>query len=280
MGPRRPPRSGRRARVMAGRSAVDPARRTAFDVVLAVDVDDAYANLMLPRLLRERSVGERDAAFATELTYGTLRWSGVLDQVVAAGARRRVDSLDPSVRAVLRLGAYLLLHLRVAQHGAVHATVELARTVAGEKVVGLVNAVLRRVSERDWAGWVEGLAPRGGMGRLAFEHGQPTWIVAALSDALDGDVGELRAALAEDRPVTHLVARPGRISRDDLLAECPADRTAGPWSPYAVRLAGGNPALLASVRDGKAAVQDEGSQLVALALTRVAVETPDAWWLD
>src|SRR3954462_2592273 len=161
MGPRRPARSWRRARVMAGRSAVDPARRTAYDVVLAVDVDDAYANLLLPRLLRERSVGERDAAFATELTYGTLRWRGGLDQVIAAGARRSVDSLDPPVRAVLRLGAYQLLHLRVTQHGAVHATVELARAVAGEKVVGLVNAVLRRVSERDWPGWVDRLPPAG-----------------------------------------------------------------------------------------------------------------------
>src|SRR3954463_9649528 len=280
MGPRRPPRSGRRARVMAGRSAVGPARRTAYDVVLAVDVDDAYANLLLPRLLRERSVDERDAAFATELAYGTLRWAGVLDQIIGAGARRPTESLDPPVRAVLRLGAYQLLHLRVAQHGAVHATVDLARLVSGEKVVGLVNAVLRRVSEHDWTGWVGRLAPPDEIGRLAFEHGQPTWIVAALSDALGGDVDELQAALAEDRPVTHLVARPGRISRDDPLAESPAGATAGPWSPYAVRLAGGNPASLASVRDGRAAAQDEGSQLVALALTRVAVESQDFWWLD
>src|SRR3954447_1456308 len=99
MGPRRPARSGRRVRVMAGRSAVDPARRTAFDVVLAVEVDDAYANLMLPRLLRERWVGGRNAEFATELNYGALRWSGVLDQVRTAGARRRIDSLDPPVPA-------------------------------------------------------------------------------------------------------------------------------------------------------------------------------------
>src|SRR4051812_39659121 len=190
---------------MAGRSAVDPARRTAYDVVLAVDVDNAYANLLLPRLLRERTVGERDAAFATELTYGTLRWSGVLDQVIAAGARRSVDSLDPPVRAVLRLGAYQLLHLRVAQHGAVHATVELARAVAGEKVVGLVNAVLRRVSERDWTGWVERLAPADEIGRLAFEHAQPTWIVAALSEALGGGPGEPRAPLAGEPPGSPLL---------------------------------------------------------------------------
>ena len=262
------------------RPATDPARRTAYDVVLGVEVDGAYANLLLPRLLRERSLSERDAAFATELTYGTLRWAGVLDEVIAVGARRPAAALDPSVRTVLRLGTYQVLHLRVAKHAAVHASVELARAVAGEKVVGFVNAVLRRAAERDWASWVERLAPADDLGRLAFEHGQPRWIVAAFSDALGGDPAEVRAALAEDRPVTHLVARPGRISREELLEQSPPGATPGPWSPYAVRLAGGNPASIAAVRHGRAAVQDEGSQLVALALARVRLEGPDARWLD
>src|SRR5207245_843569 len=143
---------------------------------------------------------------------------------------------------------------------------DLARVVSGEKVVSFVNAVLRRVAERDWPGWVTHLAPADLLGRLAFEHGQPAWIVAAMSDALGGDVDQLRRALAEDRPVTHLVARPGRISRDELLAQSPPGATAGPWSPYAVRLAGGDPGSLPAVRAGAAAVQDEGSQLVAIAL--------------
>jgi 16S rRNA (cytosine967-C5)-methyltransferase len=245
------------------------ARRTAYDVVVAVDVDAAYANLLLPRLLRERALSPRDAAFATELTYGTLRWSGVLDAVIAAGSNRPVADLDPQVRAVLRLGAYQLQHMRVADHAAVYASVDLARAVAGEKVVRFVNAVLRRVSERDWQAWVARLAPDDDIGRLAFEHGQPRWVVAAFAAALGDDLDEVRAALAEDRPVTHLVARPGRISRDDLLAQAPAGATAGPWSPYAVRLAGGDPAAMAAVREGAAAVQDEGSQLMALALSRI-----------
>jgi 16S rRNA (cytosine967-C5)-methyltransferase len=267
------------------RRPVDPARRAAYDVVLAVDVDGAYANLLLPALLRERALSTRDAAFATELGYGTLRWAGVLDDVIAAGSSRPTARLDAPVRAVLRLGAYQLLHLRVADHAAVHATVDLARDVAGEKVVRFVNAVLRRVAELDWQGWVTRLAPADELGRLAFEHGQPRWIVAAFADALDGDLTELRAALGEDRPVTHLVARPGRISRADLLGQAPAGATAGPWSPYAVRLAGGDPAAVAAIREGAAAVQDEGSQLVALALTRAALAGPrrdgaDQRWLD
>jgi 16S rRNA (cytosine967-C5)-methyltransferase len=262
------------------RSATDPSRRTAYDVVLAVDVDRAYANLLLPRLLNERDLDGRDAAFATELAYGTLRWQGVLDAVIDQGSRRPIGQMDPEVRAVLRLGAYQLLHLRVPSHAAVHATVQLARAVAGDRVVGFVNAVLRRVAENDWAGWVDRVAPPDDIGRLAFAHGHPRWVAEALAEALGADAGELSVALQQDRPAVHLVARPGRMSRDDLLAETGSAGTPGPWSPYAVRLDGGDPALLPSVQHGRAAVQDEGSQLAALLLARAPLAGADARWLD
>ena len=255
----------------------------AFDVVLAVDVDGAYSNLLLPRLLRERGLLARDAAFATELCYGTLRWQGVLDVVVAEAGGRDLAGLDPPVRAVLRLGAYQLLHLRTPAHAAVHATVELARAACGPKPVGLVNAVLRKVGAADWPTWVRRLAPDDRIGNAAFSYGYPRWVAAAIGAALEraGAGEELPDALACDRPVTHLVARPGRISRDELLAQAGGDATAGPWSPYAVRLAGGDPAALPAVRSGSAGVQDEGSQLVALAAARAGIDTGGSpRWLD
>jgi 16S rRNA (cytosine967-C5)-methyltransferase len=259
----------------------DPARRVAADVALAVDRDGAYANLLLPRLLRERVISGTDAAFATELAYGTLRRSGVLDAVIGAGARRDPASLDPAVRAVLRLGAYQLLHMRVPPHAAVSATVDLSRELTGPKPAGLVNAVLRRVSEATWPQWVARLAPRDdAVGRLAFDRGYPKWVAAAYLEALGGDEPELERALTDERPVTHLVARPGLISRADLLAAAGPQASAGPWSPYAVHLAGGDPAAIAAVRDRRAGVQDEGSQLVALAAARVELEGCDERWLD
>jgi 16S rRNA (cytosine967-C5)-methyltransferase len=80
--------------------------------------------------------------------------------------------------------------------------------------------------------------------------------------------------------VTHLVARPGRISREELLRLCGAEATPGPYSPYAVRLSGGDPAGLRPVRAGRAAVQDEGSQLVTVALAGTPIEGRDSRWLD
>lgn len=259
----------------------DPARRTSYDVVLAVNESGAFANLLLPKLLRERELSTQDAAFATELTYGTLRWQGVLDEVITVAARRGVDALDAPVRAVLRLGAYQLLHMRVPAHAAVDSSVNMARDVAGHRVTGLVNAVLRKVAAQDFAQWVERIAPTDDVGRVAFSNGYPRWIALAFLDALQGDMDELRAALAPDRPVTHLVARPGRVARDELLVAAGGGAEPGPWSPYAVRLSGGgDPALLSAVQDGRAAVQDEGSQLAALALTRAAGRAGEQWWLD
>jgi 16S rRNA (cytosine967-C5)-methyltransferase len=259
----------------------DEPRRASYDVVLAVERDNAFANLALPRALHDKGLSGTDAAFATELTYGTLRWQGVLDQVIAVAARRATDSLDAEVRAVLRLGAYQLLHMRVPAHAAVHSTVELARDVAGHRVVGFVNAVLRAIGRQSWERWVDQLAPEDDVRRIALANGYPEWLAAALADALGGNLVELAIALGEDRPVTHLVARPGRISRDELMSQAGPGATSGPWSPYAVRLdAGGDPGALPAVQAGKAAVQDEGSQLVALALARAGVDVPEPWWAD
>jgi 16S rRNA (cytosine967-C5)-methyltransferase len=259
---------------------IDPVRRVAADLVFAVEQQAAYSNLMLPRLLRERKLEGTDAAFATELSYGTLRWQGVLDQVIASASGRDVAALDPPVRAVLRLGAYQLLHMRVPPHAAVSTTVDLARVVAGPRPVGLVNAVMRKVSQRDWSHWVTALAPAEPVGAAAFARGYPTWIAEAFLEALGGDAAELERALQADRPTTHLLARPQEITRDELLATAGAGATAGRFSPYAVHLAGGDPGRIQAVRDRRARVQDEGSQLMALALARADLEGRDERWLD
>ncbi len=262
----------------------DPARAAAYELLRAVHERGAYANLVLPDLLRERRLDPRDAALATELGYGTLRAQGTLDVVLAACADRSLDRVDPPLLLLLRLGTYQLLRTRVPPHAAVATTVELTRGELGEGRAKFANAVLRRVAGRDLAGWLAELAPaydEDPVGHLALSTAHPPWIVAAFQDALGGDLAETAAALTADdeRPLVHLVARPGRLSRDQLLAAGPGARP-GPWSPYAVRLDGGDPARLQAVRDGRAAVQDEGSQLAALALARAEVQGPERRWLD
>jgi 16S rRNA (cytosine967-C5)-methyltransferase len=244
--------------------------------------DDAYANLALPQILRDLRLGGRDAAFATELTYGTLRVRGTLDAVLTAAAQRDVARIDPPARDALRLGAYQLLYTRVPPHAAVSSTVDLVRAVE-PGATGFANAVLRTVTQRDLDGWLAELAPpydQDPVGNLALTHSHPPWIVRAFSDALGGDLTETARLLAEDneRPPVHLCARPGLADAVELADQ--VGGAPGAFSPYAVYLPGGNPGDLAAVAQGRVHVQDEGSQLVTLALAAAPLEGTDARWLD
>jgi 16S rRNA (cytosine967-C5)-methyltransferase len=272
----------------------------------AVADRDAYANLLLPALLAERGLTGRDAAFATELTYGTLRGRGTYDAILAACSDR--DQLDPPVHDVLRLGAHQLLATRVSPHAAVATSVDLAKDVCGPRPSGFVNAVLRRVATRDLDAWTELVAPsrdQDPVGYLAVRYSYPRWIVEAFRDALgQASAAELEDALAAGnlRPDVVLAVTPGNLRPDVVLAVTPGqadgpeaddgdparlappDTTPTRWSPYGLRLAGGDPAPL--VASGQAVVQDEASQLAALALTRVgladdaSVPGQDRLWLD
>ncbi len=260
----------------------------AFEALRAVDERDAYANLVLPPLLRKaRDKGgfdARDAAFATELVYGTLRRQGTYDAVIAACIDRPLREVDPPVLDVLSLGVHQLLGTRIPTHAAVSASVELARVVLGDGRAKFVNAVLRKVAQDDLDGWLEKVAPpydEDPEDHLAVVHSHPRWVVSALWDSLGGGRAGIEELLAADneRPAVTLVARPGRATAEELLREDAA--VPGRWSPYAVRLAeGGEPGAVEAVREGRAGVQDEGSQLVALALANAPLEGRDEKWLD
>ncbi len=252
-------------------------RDIALAVLTAVRDDDAYVNLLLPRLLREHEIEGRDAGFATELTHGTIRRQGTYDAILDSLVNR---PLDPPVRDVLRLGAHQLLGMRVPDHAAVSTTVALVRRHVGHKPAGFVNAVLRKVAQQDLEGWQERLtasAPDGDMA-LAVRHSHPAWVVDQLRRSLRAvdAVDELEALLEADNlaPRVTLVARPGLSTPDELPGE------PGQHSPYARILDGGDPGAIEAIRDGRAGVQDEGSQMVALTLAEHPVEGSDTSWLD
>lgn len=258
---------------------VDLPRTIAFEVLTRVRDDDAFANLLLPKLLRQRRLSGRDAAFATEITYGTLRTVGVIDAVIAECSSRPIAQINPEVLDALRLGVYQLLYTRVEPHAAVDTTVRIVEGAGHAKVKGFANAIMRTVSRTKPAEWIRQLTPEGEIAGLAFQHAHPTWIAKSFARVLDS--GELADALAADseRPTVHLVARPGEISAEELALSIGAAE--GTYSPYAVYLEAGDPGELAPVREGLAAVQDEGSQLIARALAEAPVDGKDnGRWLD
>ncbi|NUP48169.1 MAG: rRNA cytosine-C5-methyltransferase [Catenulispora sp.] len=269
-------------------SHADPARAAALEVLAAVRTRDAYANLLLPKLLRERDLTGRDAAFTTELVYGTLRGLGTYDEVIAACVDRSLDAVDPEVLDALRLGTHQLLAMDVPPHAAVSTTVELVRAVSNEGASRFANAILRRVGQRDLGQWIDRIAPDpqdDPEGFLAVSRSHPRWIVAALWDSLQAhrgaqrahqDIGELLEA-DNARPGVTLATRPGLAEVAELTD---LGAMAARYSPYAAYLAGGDPGALAPVRQGRVGVQDEGSQLVAAALAAAPLEGRDERWLD
>jgi 16S rRNA (cytosine967-C5)-methyltransferase len=206
------------------------------------------------------------------LVSGTCRFAGTYDLILARAAGRQLSSLQPAVVDLLRLGCHQLLSMRVPGHAAISATVDLGAKVVGERVTGLVNAVLRKVAAHDLEEWLDELtAGLGELEALAVRSHHPRWIVDAHAELLPP--GELREALAANNrpPQTHLAVRPGLAERRDL----PGEPTR--FSPFGTTLAG-NPGQVPLVRQGRAGVQDEGSQLVSWALSRV--EAPSGPWLD
>lgn len=141
-------------------------RKLAIEALVRIDEDQAYANLLLPAMLERSDLEPRDRAFVTNLVYGTTRMRRACDWLVDRFVMR---DLDPETRAALRVGAFQLAFLDTPPHAAVGETVHAAPT----RSRGLVNAVLRRVSEapRDW--------PDEGT-RLSY----PDWIVQRLTEDL------------------------------------------------------------------------------------------------
>lgn len=254
----------------------DASRILAFEVLTQVNRSDAYANLLLPKTLAESSLELRDRAFVTELVYGTLRMQGRHDWMLAQVSDRAWDSVDPGIVDVSRLGVHQLLEMRVPAHAAVSATVELARKVLGESRATYVNALLRRVSKWTLEEWFDSISSvEDTTERLAIKYSHPEWIVSAYFDLLREEEEVIAALSANNIPASPtLVSWPGRSTQEDLLA-LGGERTK--YSPYgATSIA--IPSEINLVRQRKAGIQDEGSQLVGAIFAEASKEKND--WLD
>jgi 16S rRNA (cytosine967-C5)-methyltransferase len=258
---------------------IQPARLVAFDVVSAVSRDDAYANLLLPGAIAAAGLDRADAALATELCYGTLRMSGYYDRIIALAAARPVTRIDPIVLDALRLGVHQVIGMRVADHAAVNESVALVRRFGSRSAVGFANGVLRAVTRRSPDAWFRAVSEAASSAddREAALTSHPEWVLRAFrrSLAAEGREGELSALLHADNeaPAVNFAALPG-------LADRPDDATANRFSPVGFTGSGGDPDAAVTAAGGRVRVQDEGSQLVALALSRARPVTPGERWLD
>lgn len=258
-------------------------RSVALDLLNKVTFEDSYANLVMPALLEEAKLNTRDSALAQELAFSTLRWQLTYDFILGQVSSRPVNEIDAIVLNALRLGSHQLLKMRIPPHAAINETVNLLRAVSGEKAVGFANGVLRRVSEKTFEKWID-IAEQKATSKtefLSIQYSHPEWIVRALTQALavDGISNDIEDLLATNNhpAFVNLVALPGLSEVDDFTGE---DVRANPFSPYGFSIESGNPGDIPEVRSGVARVQDEGSQIAAMALVAFQEVEDNETWLD
>jgi 16S rRNA (cytosine967-C5)-methyltransferase len=238
-------------------AAADSSRRVALDALLRIE-DGAFAHILLPRALRSSALAPRDRALVTDLVYGTVRMQRALDFMLAAVSNRGIGTLDPPVRAALRLGAYQLL-IGVPAHAAVGETVE----VVDERARGFVNGVLRALARK---GPPFPLPEGDDVESIALRTSHPDWIVRMFVDAFG--LADAIATLDLDNappPVT-LRVNPMSTSTETLTAELVAsgaDVQPGTLVPGALLLRHtGDLAALAAIAEGRATPQDQASQAI------------------
>ena len=252
-----PPKPSQRPRPTAGPTA----RSVALDVIRRVTEADAYSNLTLHAALERAHLSARDAALASELTYGTLRRLVPLDHALARLVDRSLERTPHQALAALRLGAYQILHTRIPAHAAVAETV----TLAPERQHGFVNAVLRLLTVEP----PSGPPPGSGDDAVSLRSGLSVWAVHELGRVLPPDEVEPAAAALAERARVTLRVNECRTTVEDLerrLAEGGVPTERGTLHPGSLVLDTGAPSRLPGFTEGWFTVQDQGSSFVVTTL--------------
>lgn len=270
------------------RDQSDPSRLVAYDVLRAVHEDGAYANLILPQLLRKARLSGRDAAFATNLAYGTLRLQGRWDAIISRCTQgRELSDIDPELLDILRLGAHQLLELETPPHAALYEMVTLTRNELSQNRGGFVNAVLRRVDEK--AGQWEEILHKSAATQAEFVamwHSHPRWIVEEFERSLEANgrmASDVESILAANNTPPKVALVPRDVTKRQLrraLVSEGLEYAQPALMQNALLLESGDPHQLRMIQSGAAGVQDEGSQLIAALLAEAPLSGSDNLWLD
>jgi len=249
----------------------DKPRQIAFEVFTEVVRNGAYSNLLLPQKLQTNELDQRDKAFVTELVYGSIRQLGRNDYIAAKFSSKPWIEVDSAIVDCVRLGAYQLFDMRVPTHAAVDATVNLARQVAGESKATFVNAIMRKLAATDLESHLSDVQDDS-VHSLSIRYSHPEWIINSYRDLIS-ESSELKELLqANNTPVKPvLVAWPTKSETSEFSG------TPGKYSPYAVHI-DEIPSEIAAIRERRAGIQDEGSQILSIAFAKSAADKSN--WLD
>jgi 16S rRNA (cytosine967-C5)-methyltransferase len=239
---------------------ISPARVAAFEILLRVDQEDAFASELLHSSAYQK-LSVPDHRLATELVMGVLRWRSLLDEQVANHSSLKLGKLDPEVLTALRLGTYQLMFSdRIPARAAIHESVELVKRARKRSAVPFANALLRKLAGSK--PHVAAVAKSQTASELARSSAHPQWLVERWIQEFGIDVTRQICSYDQRVPETSLIIRDPAVAKE--LEDHAIKLAPGQLLARSRRLIAGDLASLpATVRD-QIAVQDEGSRLVAL----------------
>ena len=245
-------------------------RNLAVDILVRVDINKAYADILLDQVLQRSSASEKDRSLLAEIVYGTLRWRGRLDLYLKQLTRRPLEKTDPFIRNLLRMTLYQIDFLdRIPQYAAINEAVNLAKSYRGSRISGFVNGVLRNFIRTKKA-----IGPpdpdTGGITALADYWSYPEWLIKHWIDYLGRkDIVPLLAACNRQAPLVLRVNRL-RTDKETLLTAFKAqgiEASPTKWSPEGITVHSRVPLnQLPGYQEGLFQVQGESSQLVTYLL--------------
>ena len=255
------------------------ARDTALKVLIACRTHGAWADAALKAQLARDQLSPQDAALCSRMVYGVTQNRLLLDFYLAAYCSQKPDHLQPPLLDILRLGAYQILFLdKVPDRAAVSEAVELAKRSGRGQAAGLVNAVLRKLSQNKNA--LPSIPDRDEVKFLSIRYSHPKWLIKRILELLGRE--ETEAFLAADNTAAPLTVQvnPLKTTQEKLTAELEAlgvRVTPHVWVPGCLELSGtGDLTALEPFRVGHFLVQDGAAALAA----RAAAVTPGQRVLD
>src|SRR5271166_783155 len=239
---------------------VSPARAAAFDILLRVDQQNAYASELLHSEKLER-LSPTDRSLATELVMGVLRWRSRLDEIIAGAASRPLNKLDAEVLNALRLATYQLQFLtRVPARAAINESVELVKRAQKRSAAPFANAVLRKIADTKIEPPPETIigAP---ISFLTREFAHPQWLVKRW--VAEFGVERAGAICRQNQRIPSTSIRLDSAEVEQELADEGMKLAPGALLATASVVVGGDLTRTGAFREGRVFIQDEASQLVA-----------------
>ena len=236
-------------------------RDAALSILLAIDKNQAYSNLLLSETIKRHKIEAKDRALLTEITYGTLQYKMTLDYYLEPFIR---GSVDHWVRWLLRLSLYQIHYLtRIPPHAAVNEAVEIAKRRGHQGIASMVNGILRSILRQGVASTDEIKDP---IERLAIETSHPEWLVQRFVDNYGMEVATEMLQENNVPPVQTVRVNTTKVNVEEAITSLEAEGLTAKKSdmmPECLHVTNGQPARTKAFQEGLITIQDESSMIPA-----------------